>query len=471
MAKKDKKNNNKKEEVVNTTAQTVKDTPKTDLKETSAPQPAGKTVKETKKPEVKKEEPKVEVPKEDASGIVETPEIEEVKNEKPVEQGSSLVPPSINELYAKMGPSDMMDANHAAVFMDTMERRLAKMDKSKPLYVKMESLLDYNMMWYAIRLSVQSFAQKREMNMITPNDETIVQEAINIAASMGVALEAHPTPDNQQMVLEFKEKNMDKDTIEAAKAENVGTETAKKSKRTPLTPEEMDPKNWKNDEDAKRALQQDIQATQETPANKFLRLLGKVKTYRENIETDPVKKNMWGSVTFGTLTKELISLIGKKGIIVLNGLMSATTGSMKLGQTMIFAHSTIKNNMPALRETEIADLLKTFIELMHTKADQPLDQDPAIVKGILEPTRDTFVRIALQKPAESENPDWFKKIFNPFLKAYRDEIGSKVNSDGHNNPDFYLKAANKMIEIRNLYVDKEAQFPLFTSADMAVFTA
>ena len=115
----------------------------------------------------------------------------------------------------------MMDANHAAVFMDTMERRLAKMDKSKPLYVKMESLLDYNMMWYAIRLSVQSFAQKREMNMITPNDETIVQEAINIAASMGVALEAHPTPDNQQMVLEFKEKNMDKDTIEAAKAELI----------------------------------------------------------------------------------------------------------------------------------------------------------------------------------------------------------------------------------------------------------
>ena len=45
MAKKDKKNNNKKEEVVNTTAQTVKDTPKTDLKETSAPHPAGKLLK------------------------------------------------------------------------------------------------------------------------------------------------------------------------------------------------------------------------------------------------------------------------------------------------------------------------------------------------------------------------------------------------------------------------------------------
>lgn len=416
-------------------------------------------------PPVTKEE--VKKPAEDATGAVETAAVEEIQQEAP--KGSSLVAPKVDSLVAMMQPQDLMDANHAAIFMDTMERRLSKMKPNEPLTIKMESMLDYNMMWFAIKLSVQSFAQKREMNMITPNDEAIVQEAIDMAASMGVALTAHPTKDGQ-MALTFSEGDINPETkaaaVEEVAAQATTVATTKKSRD--LTPEQMDPMNWKTDDDAKKALMQDIRATKESPSNKFLRLLNKVKTYRENMETDPVKKSMWQTASLGMLTKELITLIGNKGIIVLNGLMTGTTGSMRLGQTMIFAHSTMKKNMPVLKDTEIVDLIKTFIEITHKDPNQPIDQDLAVVNGILAPTRDTFVRIALMKPNESENIEWFKKIFNPFYQMYKDEIGSKViqtEKGVEDNPDFPLKVANKMIEIRNLYVDKDAAFPLFTKAD------
>lgn len=422
----------------------VKETAKTNLKATN---PGPVKVQKEEKPKV------TPPPVEEATGKVVETKAEEVKKD------TSLVPPTVNDLALKLGPNDLMDANHVAILLSAAERRLSKMDKSKPITAKVESMVDYNMLWALTKLSVQSFSQKRELNVIAPNDELVVQEMIDMASSMGIALEAHPMSDGQ-MALTFKEENIDKETLDAAK-----TEIAAVKKHERLTDEQMDPLNWKNDDDAKRALKQDLQETKETPSNKFLRLLGKIRIYKQNQETDPVKKNLWDSISLGELTKVLMEYVGKKGIVVLNGLMAATTGSMKCGQTMIFAHSTIRNNMPALKEEEIADLLKTFIELRHSDPAQPIDQDLAIVKGILEPTRDTFVRIALQKPSEKESLDDFKKIFFTFRKAYNAEVGSPVLEDGKDNPNFHLNVVNKMIEIRNLYVDKESAFPLLTAED------
>lgn len=443
----------------------AKKTDKTKAENPKVQQPTTKTTVE--KPKAKPAEKPVEKPQVDASGTVTTVATEEVK--KPVIQTEI---PKVESLVATLKESDLMDANHAAEFLSAIERRTARMDRSKPITIKMESLMDYNMMWFAVKLSVQSYAQKQQLNMLTPADETIVQEFVDMASSLGIAIEQHLTEDKQQMSLQFKE--IPEDVKQAAEAENamqIATTSTRMKERKLLTDEEMNPKNWKTDEDAKKALTQDIQATKETPANKFLRLLGKIKVYRENTETDPVKKNLWATATLGSLTKELINIIGKKGIIVLNGLMSATTGSMRLGQTMIFAHSTIKKNMPALTDVEIVELLKTFIELTHKDPAQPIDQDLAVVNGILAPTRDTFVRMALLKPAETEKSkaeyelSWYKKACNPFYLVFKEEIGSKVTEDGTENPDFALKMANKMIEIRNMYVDKEAAFPLFTKAD------
>lgn len=461
------KNNNKNQQntdnktnknVVTTTASATKDQPKTDLKEKKIP-------KFTNKPIDKKKNEKSTI---DATGTVENVQVEEVKpsvTNNTVESG--LTPPKADSLAAAMGPNDLMDANHAAEFLSALERRTARMDRSKPITIQMESMLDYNMMWYAVRLSVQSFAQKRECNMITPNDELVVQQAIDTAASMGVALEAHPTDDPDQMRLEFKD--IAPETKAAAEAENEAQGlTTKVSKRKEFKEEQMNPLNWKNDEDAKESIMKDLQVSGETPSNKFLRILSKIKTYKENTETDTVKKFLWKKANLGTLAKEYFNIIGKKGIVVLSGLMSSTTTSLKLGQTMIFAHSLLRKNMKGLNDRDVVDLIKTFIEVMHTDPAQPIDQDPCIVKGILAPTRDTFVRIALQKPDENEVLDWFKKIIGPFYDVYKDEVGSKVieiNGKQEANPDFPLNVANKMIEIRNMYVDEKAAFPLFTKAD------
>lgn len=442
------KTNNKEQKKKITNAPTTvipkKDKPKTGLKEDKSP------ISTTSK----KEEKKVEKPTVDASGKVENVAAEEVK--KLVTP--TLEPPKVDSLVSIMKPTDFMDANHAAEFLSALERRTARMDRSQSITIQMESMLDYNMLWYAVRLSVQSFAQKRECNMLTPNDQIIVQQAIDMAASMGVALESHPTDDPNQLQLKFKD--ISPETKAAAEAENEAQSATSKSKRhQEVTEEQMNPMNWKTDEDAKIAINKEIQASGEAPSNKFLRILSKIKIYRENTETDPIKKEIWKTASLGVLAKEYFNMIGKKGIVVISGLMGSTTTSMKLGQTMIFAHSLMRKNMKGLTDHDVVDLIKAFIETMHTDPTQPIEQDPCVVKGILAPTRDTFVRIALQKPAEDETIDWFKKIIGPFYDVYKDEVGAKSEED------YALKTANKMIEIRNLYVDKDAAFPLFTKED------
>ena len=86
---------------------------------------------------------KVEKPAESAEGAT-TVNVEVVKETK---TKNPALPLTADEFYETMTEADKMDANHAAVFMDTLERRVSKMDKSKPLTVKMESVLDYNLMW------------------------------------------------------------------------------------------------------------------------------------------------------------------------------------------------------------------------------------------------------------------------------------------------------------------------------------
>ena len=214
----------------------------------------------------------------------------------------------------------------------------------------------------------------------------------------------------------FVFNNISPDKKAAAYAENAASglsSTVKPPKHAKLTEEQMNPLNWKNDDEAKAAITQDFQESGETPSNKFLRILGKIKTYRENVTEDPVQKGIWSNANLGTLAKEYFNIIGKKGIVVLSGLMSSTTTSLKLGQTMIFAHSLLRKNMKGLSDQDVVDLIKSFIEVMHADPAQPIEQDPCVVKGILAPTRDTFVRIALQKPAEDDVIDWVNKINVP----------------------------------------------------------
>lgn len=123
-----------------------------------------------------------------------------------------------------------------------------------------------------------------------------------------------------------------------------------------------------------------------------------------------------------------------------------------------------------LSEEEAADLIKSFIKVRQEDPKLPIDETPAVKFGILEATREQFLNIPMDNEMplaemglKKDDPKYkqitlAKKIMNKFLEAYGSEIG-------YDDPKFYLHATNKMIEIRNLYVDKDAAFTLYTESE------
>lgn len=447
---------------------------KNTVKNTTVEQLVDKTPKVETTKTKKEDEPKTNLKEKKvppASGVtIETPIVEEVKKEEKKVTSAPPAKATVRDLINTFTDNDYVDANHAAVLLDTLERRTSKMDRSKPITIQMESLLDYNLMWAATKFAVQTYKQRDELKMLTPNDEFIVQQAIDTASAMGVALEAHVDPSNPaQQVLEFKEIS---DETKKAAEEEIAAEKAEKTvstKHTWLTPEQLDPSTWKTDDDARAALRQEMMATHESPSNKFLRILGKIRLYKENTETDPLKKDLWNKCSLTDLADEYQRLLDKKGMMVINGLMNSTVNSLKCGETMIFAHCLLRKNMPALHDNELAELVKMFIKIKHGDSTEPLDQDLAVTNGILKPNADTFVRIAMEQPDKTQGEDinWFKKVNNVLFTTYKEDIGSRVVEDPATktiapNPDYKIKSVNKMIEIRNLYVDEKSRIPLFT---------
>lgn len=432
-------------------------------------------VKDTKAKE-QKTKPEVQQPTVSADGSkIETPKVEEVKKPK-AENVKTL---KAGDLLDKLTDKDTMDANHAAIFLDTLERRTARMDRSKPLTIQMENVLDYNMLWFGVKLSLQTYKQRGEFKMLTPNDDFIVQQTIDMASSMGIALSAHPTEDGKQLEMQFTDipEDVKKEAEAEIKAEEE--EKNKKVKHRTLTPEQLRPENWKNDEDAVAALRQEMLATHESPSNKFLRILNMIKVYKENTETDELKKDLWGRCSLTDLAEEYQRLLDKRGMVVINGLMSSVVNSLKCGETMIFAHCLLKKNMPQLSDQEIAELVKMFIRIKHGDDSQPIEEDPAVVNGILKPKIDTFVRIVMNRPTQDksygEDESWFKKVNNVLFISYKDEIGSRTIENPETkeisaNPTYTIKAVNKMIEIRNLYVDKNAHYKLVTQEEFNKLT-
>lgn len=433
------------------------------------------TVNNTEK---KVEEVKVEAtvmpPVEGPDGAVETPPVEEVVNPTQEETKPSITKPTLIELVEAMKESDEMDANHAAIFLAALERRVSKMKPNQPATIKMESMLDYNMAWYAVRLAVQTTKEKKRFNMLTPADEVTVQEFIDTFSSLGVALEAHPTPDGQ-MALEFKE--ISEATKKAAEEENAAAVEIKKEaegtapssptstafKHKEWTDDDLNPENWVNDDEARAALKHILNIPGQSPSIRFLNALAKLRLY--------LKKGGKDETNIGVLAKEFVKLMGNKNIsIVINGIGSSIVNSMSIDGTVIFAHSILRKNMPALSDEEVRDLVKAFVEI--NNSEKKYEDTNAVKNGIIGCDRDKLIRIVKQEPDESKHEELktFKKIFNPFYMIYHEEVGGRTilnekTNETEVNPNFEINAINKMIEIHNLYVEKGKEIKLLTAAE------
>lgn len=466
-------------------AQTTAKTTQVENKETKAPEDKVENKQEAKpkaqttttktpdkKPEnaPKKEDTKANIPdpKVEETSVEEVAHKDKEKELQEVFLNKSTVAEVANLLQGN--ENYQFDANHAATFLDVLERRTAKM-KDSSLKIKMEETLDYNLAFYAIVLSVQTYNAKKTLNLVVPSDEAIVQNFIDTFAGLGVALAPHKDDNNpQQTVLEFKEISPE---TKAVVEEEIKQQEEKKNsnildKHHEWTEEELDPKNWDNDDVAKAALAEEFRRTGETPSNKLLRLLGKVREYKIS-HVDADKKAEWENATLGTLMEELNRIASNKFVLITRGLGSAVVNQMRTDGTVLFAHANMKKNMPALSDQDICDLNKTFIRILHT-GDKPVEEDLAVTNGILGLDRDKIYRIATESPAGDDDVAQFKKIFGSFYKAFVNETGSKkvINDDGQEiaNPDYSsLKVANKMIEIRNLYVDKDSAFEPFKEGE------
>lgn len=405
----------------------------------SAAQPAAKP-KDTKVPEPPKVDPKNNP---------------EVKNNPPVadppiaDTPAEEVPAAGSEKQVAVHTAAMFDFSQdrfsldgASGLLSTLERRTARMKPNAPETIRMEAILDYNLAWMSIKLSAQVFQEKKAMGILVPRDEVIIQELIDTYQSLGVALNpGKVSADGTQQEFTFTEQDVSKETQEAVVE-------AKKVATRPIP--ELDPLKWKDEEMAKAAINHQLQLNGSFNSN-LLAAVTMLRLYRKNQETDPVKKNTWDKILIGEVLKDMVGLLGKKGVSIVNGIGGRVATSLKTDKVPVFAHCIVRGNIPSLTEDEAVSVVKALLEIRNSADGTiPLDQDPAILQGIVNTKREDFLIF----PKMETDQD--KRISNKFRQIYKDSLGLCTADD------FPLKLTNEMIRVANLYRDKEAQFIPFT---------
>ena len=98
----------------------------------------------------------------------------------------------------------------------------------------------------------------------------------------------------------------------------------------------------------------------------------KVRLYRQNQEPDEAKKETWNKIGLGALFEDAVTLLGNKSTALVRGLCQGTVSSLIADHNPIFAHSTVKYNLPVLSEDEVVDLIKAFIRVRNADSKQQL---------------------------------------------------------------------------------------------------
>lgn len=424
-------------------------------KKTSEKPAAANANAQKNKPQVKQDKKPAEKPTEKPKAAPTPPPADPVVEEKVAEEVAPKVPEKVDITKISLNDAHKFSNDSFVRMMDVAERHISRMKPGEIATVKMEQLFEYNLAWAMTKMAIQAREEKAQYKIALPNDDFLVQDAVDMLASLGVSTTATPSTDGTQMSLEFKE--IDEDTAKAAKEEI-------KIEKATVIPEQ-DPEKWENEEQACKGLAYILSQSPINLQSKFSTALMKLRVFRKNQEPDAKKKEAWDSVKVGSLFEDLVNILGKKATMLTKGLCQGTVTAMNMDHNMIFAHSTIKRNLPALTEDEIADLMKTFIKICNNNV--AIEETTAFKNGILEPTRDLFLDIprlvnkeVKGTPEEQEKIRSSKKIMHRFIEAYKND-----NLPASVDPKHDLEITNRMITIRNLYVGKDQAFELFTESD------
>lgn len=217
-------------------------------------------------------------------------------------------------------------------------------------------------------------------------------------------------------------------------------EEANTSKK--IIPEELlDPKNWKDDTDAKTVLNW-VFSGEGTPVEKIATVIDFVQNYRIHQAKDEDKKRI-KETPKGDFLTDACGIIGGTISLIANGFAAGICNVLRSNRSVVVPHCRLKASFPNYNENDIRSLLYALV-LLKSKALQKELNEFAPYNYMINPgDRDLYLQIA-QFPNYKDGPH--KRTIEQLLFTYS-EIG-KIGDE-----KFSLKAVNKMIELDNMYTD------------------
>lgn len=341
----------------------------------------------------------------------------------------------------KFDASNRMTPDGQALLLSCAERFFSRRDPNNHTTVIANQFLEMNIVYNMARITVQNWQEGVASGLRLPPAQ--VQEAIDSFNAFGLALKPGEVgPDGQQSLV------FDKDASDAETVKEIAAENAREQK---VIRKEVvivdDPDKWENNEEATTniLLMMGRSGKDHSSGKNLYEIIEASKKYLTRI-ADAKKTELYGDYTIGDWFNELLKIVGKKRAIFSRGLSASTVSSMKFLHHPIFSHCTVRLAIPQYTEEETRDLIKGFIVAQNEDSGVPLDQDLAVKNGITGVTREQLLAIA----SELGEPTIDARTWTKIKEVYKDVLGNPTD------PAYVRNMANKMIEITNLYLDKDA---------------
>lgn len=401
----------------------------------TAPQP---------KPEEKKTDTKpVETkPKQDKTGKVEPTAAVEVSTKPIVGEMTPTFQANAVESYlqgVQLTPTDIIDANHLVDLVTVANQRLKGADPKSAMTIAINQTLD-DLMAYSIVVAGINMAQHgKRLGLSVPiaNWTAFAQ----MYANFGVALPEPKVDPNNPVQLLVPFGGVSEET-------QKGVEAEIKLHEAPIRPS-MDPKLWKTEEDAQKAI---LYILSDTLA-KYSRMeetTNKMREYKIFNAVTPEEKEMWKVATPAAIIEAMLLFLTSSSSILLNGIGGQTYSTVVAYKHPIRAHLCMKKHFMNYTDKEIAEIVKVFIK--YKALHNSPDKDPLTSLGYLGLSLATRER-CLVKAAKTTEED--KEDMGRLQNCYATEIGLPTEAG------YSLKAVNKMVTILNEYVPADKQFACY----------
>lgn len=297
-----------------------------------------------------------------------------------------------------------------------------------------------------LRAQLQMYHDLGQMRAIIP--AKTVQYALSVFTNLGVIIPEDALKsigDGSQLELNF-----DKTSIQPAAKEKLEKENAIEAG----TPPNLNPNEWKTDEDCIKGIQYILTNTGEDSHLNLFKAIEGMKTYRQNMEKDANQKKLWDKIPKGDVLKDMFDLLKEVPTVVESGIGSTLRNMIKVHKCPVTAHCKIKVLLPQYSDEDVASIVRVMIEKQAPAGTKLEEYKPYLF--LVTGDREEFLDM-VENPAEKDSMDGSrqKAMVGKLRETYREELGAP------NDPKFPVKVANKAIEIVNYYRTPEERMALY----------